>query len=576
LVMVVAHFDAVVVGSGFGGSVTAFRLAEAGLSVCLLERGKAYPPGSFPRTPREMGRNFWGPDTGYYGLFDIRAFRRKLWCLVSSGLGGGSLIDANTLLRKDEKWFVREDENQPGYEYWPVTRDELDPHYERMLSAQRYPFETHVPYSATPKTRQLKYAAEQLGLDWQPLNLAVTFANDGCEPEIGMPIAGPENLHGVPRFTCRLCGECNLGCNFGSKNTLDLNYLTRAWQCGAEIRTLCEVQEIGMRANGGYFVRYVEHQDAASAEEPAGLGVAPLVEISADQLVLAAGTLGTNELLLRNGHQFPRISPRLGQRFSGNGNLLTFAFNARESCEGKDRPRRLDPSRGPVITSAIRVPDAVDGGDGDGFYIEDAGFPLFLEWALELTRPNMVTRFAGFAARRLWSLLSNDPVSDLSRELASAIGPGTLSSSSLPLAGMGRDRANGVISLRKGHLDIDWDGSRDSVTRLHETAQAIARVWQADFQATPIKTLGRAITVHPLGGCAMGRYDGEGVVDSYGQVFHYPGLYIVDGSVMPGSVGPNPALTIAALADRFADRIIETANRRSERKHSFVPELAHS
>jgi cholesterol oxidase len=540
------HFDAVVVGSGFGGAVNAYRLADAGLSVCLLERGKAYPPGSFPRTPYEMGRNFWQPDDGLYGLFDVRGFRRKLWCLLSSGLGGGSLIDANTLLRKDEQSFVEQDA-QGGDTAWPVTRAELDPHYdrvERMLGAQCY------PYLTTPKTHEMRHAARQLGLDWQPLKLAVTFANDGGEPEIGAPITGPGNLHGAPRFTCRLCGECNLGCNFGSKNSLDLNYLTRAWQCGAEIRTLCEVREIEPR-QGGYTIRYVERDEATRTES--------LVEIEADQLILAAGTLGTTELLLCNRSRFPLLSSTLGRRFSGNGNLLTFVFNARETIDGKTRPRLLEPSRGPVITSAIRLPASVDGGDGPGGYIEDAGYPLFLDWILELTRPNALGRLAGFAGRRLWALLSGNATSALGRELAAAIGPGTHSATSLPLAAMGRDRANGVIRLRGGRLDIDYDvdDSREIFDQLSATAADIARVWQGDFQPNPIKAFGRAITVHPLGGCAMGRHRGEGVVDASGEVFGYPGLFIADGSVLPGSVGANPALTIAALADRFADRMLD-------------------
>jgi cholesterol oxidase len=541
------HFDAVVVGSGFGGAVSAYRLAEAGRSVCLLERGKAYPPGSFPRTPYEMGRNFWQPENDLYGLFDVRAFRRKLVCLLSSGLGGGSLIDANTLLRKDEKWFVEEDATG-GYAPWPVTRSELDPHYdrvERMLGAQRY------PYLTTPKTRQMRAAAERLGLDWQPLTLAVTFANDGCGPERGAPIVGPENLHGLPRYTCRLCGECNLGCNFGSKNSLDLNYITRAWQCGAEIRTLCEVREIEPRKSG-YAIRYIEHGDEQRT--------ASLVEIEADQLILAAGTLGTTELLLRNRSHFPLLSPTLGRRFSGNGNLLTFVYNARETSAGEARPRLLEPSHGPVITSAIRLPDAVDGGDGPGGYIEDAGFPLFLNWVLELTRPHALGRLAGFAGRRLWALLSGDPASALGRELALAIGSGTHSATSLPLAAMGRDRATGVIKLRRGQLDIDYDrnDSREIFDRLRATAADIADVWQSEFQPNPIKAFGRAVTVHPLGGCAMGRHRDEGVVDAHGAVFDYPGLFIADGSVLPGSVGANPALTIAALADRFADHMIDS------------------
>ena len=116
------HFHAVVIGSGFGGSVMTYRLAEAGLRVCLLERGKAYPPGSFPRSPYRMRKNFWDPSEGLHGLYNFWGFR-GLDMLASSGLGGGSLIDANVLLRKDEKWFVKEDVlNGGGYEYWPVTR----------------------------------------------------------------------------------------------------------------------------------------------------------------------------------------------------------------------------------------------------------------------------------------------------------------------------------------------------------------------------------------------------------------------------------------------------------------------
>ena len=147
------HFDAVIVGSGFGGSVSAYRLAEAGKSVCVLERGKPYPPGSFPRSPRALSQAFWDPSEGLYGMFNLWSFR-GIGALVSSGLGGGSLIYANVLLRKDEKWFVQEDLAGGGYEHWPVSRAELDPHYdraERMLNAQRYPFD-HPPFDETPKT----------------------------------------------------------------------------------------------------------------------------------------------------------------------------------------------------------------------------------------------------------------------------------------------------------------------------------------------------------------------------------------------------------------------------------------
>ena len=547
-----------VVGSGFGGAVIAYRLAEAGLSVCVVERGKPYPPGSFPRTPVELGTSFWNPAERSYGLFDLRSFRGRLVTLVGSGLGGGSLIYAGVLLRKDERWFVQAEAGESGSEHWPVTRADLDPHYERverMLGAQCYPFETHAPYRETPKTRQLKLAAEELGLAWQLPNLGLTFANAGCEPEVGVPIDGTGNLHDTPRFTCRLCGECNLGCNAGSKNSLDLTYLSEAWRHGAEIRTLCEVRAIAPRPGRGYAVRYVEHGQT-------GADASLVVEVTADTLVLAAGTLGTTQLLLRNRRSFPRLSAMLGRRFSANGDRLTFAVKARDHRGGGQRASAFRPSFGPVITGAIRVPDAADEGAGRGFYVEDAGYPAFLaDWAGAALRPTLRARLLRFAGRRAWSRMAAARFPGLGGAIGAALRSGILSDDALPLVGMGRDVPDGVISLRDGCLDVEWPtgSSEEYAARLRDTLRAIAGVWQAEFLDDPLGRGGGAITVHPLGGCPMGRHPGEGVVDADGQVFGYPGLYVADGSVMPGPVGPNPALTIAALADRFADRMVECA-----------------
>ena len=283
------HFDAVIVGSGFGGSVTSYRLAEAGLDVCLLERGRAYPPGSFPRTPQKMKRNFWDPSEGLYGMFDLWSFD-GIDALISSALGGGSIIYANVLIRKDADWFVREAGSGDGYEDWPVTRTDLDPHYDRvedMLNAQRYPYD-EAPYDQTPKTRALEEAAEQLGLDWHRPNLAVTFGNEGEAPVPGAPIEEEHgNLHGRTRTTCRLCGECDIGCNYGSKNTLDYNYLSAAERHGADIRTLCEVRSFEPH-DDGYAVGYVEH-DLERRGTSFDTDTLPVHTITADRLVLAAG-----------------------------------------------------------------------------------------------------------------------------------------------------------------------------------------------------------------------------------------------------------------------------------------------
>jgi cholesterol oxidase len=217
--------DAVVIGSGFGGSVAAARLAEAGKSVVVLERGKAYPPGSFARSPLEMSRNFWDPSKGLHGLFDLWSFS-DVDAVVSAGLGGGSLIYANVMLRKDEHWFVQEDPRSgPGYEYWPVNREQLDPDYdtaERMLGATEFPFSL-APYDAAPKTLAMQAAAKALiaagrtDLTWRLPKLAISFGGDSPAPST--PIVG-DHLHGAARFrrACRLCGECDIGCNDGAKN----------------------------------------------------------------------------------------------------------------------------------------------------------------------------------------------------------------------------------------------------------------------------------------------------------------------------------------------------------------------
>ncbi len=265
---------------------------------------------------------------------------------------------------------------------------------------------------------------------------------------------------------------------------------------------------------------------------------------------------------MRNRSSFPLLSPALGSRFCGNGDLLTFMVKCRTLEGDKPVARVLDGSRGPVITSYVRVADAADGGTGRGFYIEDAGYPVFIDWMLEtITVPSTAGRVLRFALRRVRDRLTRSPRSDLSAEIGLLIGEAELSSGSMPLLGMGRDVPDGVMRLRKGYLDIDWTmaTSREYFDHIRSTMQSIAGVLGGQFRDNFLWRLRRVITVHPLGGCPMGRHDGEGVVDAWGEVFHYPGLYVADGAAMPGPVGANPALTIAAFADRVAQHILETA-----------------
>ncbi|WP_239128668.1 GMC oxidoreductase [Sinosporangium siamense] len=547
-------------GSGFGGSVAAYRLAQAGRSVVLLERGKTYPPGGFARTPAEMSRNFWDPSEGLHGLFNIWAFP-GLYGVVSSGLGGGSLIYANVLLRKDERWFVHESPLPGGgYEHWPIGRADLDPHYaevERMLGATPY------PYSDTAKTVAMRESAERLGLRWSRPPLAVSFAGaPGEAPMPRTPIAPGEfpNLHGLPRSTCKLCGECDIGCNDGAKNTLDHTYLSAAKHYGADLRTRSEVRGISPLPGGGYEVRYVVHLPENEGRKLATSEL-PLRAVRCDRLVLAAGALGTSYLLLRNRSAFPGLSRTIGTRFCGNGDLLTFLVDAKDRATGATR--RIEGSRGTVITSAIRVGDDVDGdgSKGRGFYIQDAGYPAFAEWLFEAAQlPDRMKRVTRFAAERLQSRLRRSSASDISASLSSLLGPGALGQGSMPLLGMGRDIPDGIMRLREGYLDVTWTTatSEDYFHRLRETMREIAEDLGARFIDNPIWWAKQVVTVHPLGGAPMGRHPEEGTCDEFGEVFGFPGLHVLDGALLPGSVGANPALTIAAVADRACDRILSS------------------
>ncbi|WP_141584516.1 GMC oxidoreductase [Actinomadura sp. WMMA1423] len=555
------HVDAVVVGSGFGGSVTAYRLAEAGQRVVLLERGQPYPPGSFPRSPAEMGRAFWDPDAGLYGMYDVWGFK-GCDSVVSAGLGGGSLIYANVLLRKDERWFVH-DRPDGGHEPWPVSRADLDPHYdavERMMGATPYPLD-RVPYDDTPKTHALQDAAAELGLHSTLPPLAVSFAAEpGGAPGVGLPIAEPAygNLHGTRRLTCKLCGECDIGCNEGSKNSLDHNYLSAAAHHGADIRTSHEVKAIRPRPGGGYEVDYVHHADLAARKRRL-----PIRKITCDRLVLGAGTYGTTYLLLKSRDAFPGLSPALGTRFCGNGDLLTFLLRAKD----RNRVRPLNASRGPVITTAIRLPDDLDGvpGAGRGAYIQDGGYPGFTDWIVNgFDVRGEFERAVEFLWGRFKEFFKDAPDTNLSAELSDLIGEGALTVSSLPLLGMGRETADGRLRLKDGRLAADWkaETSEELFQRVRKTMRGIADVLGADYADNPMWFRKRIITVHPLGGAPMGGHPGEGVCDAFGEVFGFPGLYIADGAAMPGPVGPNPSLTIAAQADRLATRLLETSARR--------------
>lgn len=529
-------FCAVVIGSGFGGSVTAFRLAEKGWSVLVLERGRPWPPGSFPRTPPAMSDALWDPPERF-GMFDVWSFT-GINAIAASGLGGGSLIYANVLMPAPDSAFRHEDGTP-----WPVQRAQLEGRYADVASVL-----TPVPYPeehrcTTPKTQAMAAAAEAIGRSWDSSPLAVAFrASKGEPPAIGACLPDdPENLFGLPRSTCRLCGECDIGCNYGAKHTLDHTYLSRAHAYDAVLRTLCEVTAIAPHEYG-YAVTYRQHlagREGVSEkflDDPAHKRVTVL----ARRVIVAAGTMGTARLLMRNRINLPRLGGMLGHGFSSNGDLLTFAW---------DSKRRLDMARGPVITGTIRWDEEPH---RRMFQVQDAGVPALGQWMFHaIDAPATVWAQRQAMLRWLWRSFKGDRDTQIGSELAALIGKGTLSAGTLPLLGMGRDIPGGRFFLDGDDLDLSWreDESRRLFDALTRACRQVARELGGEFKEVPLAHL---ITVHALGGCAMAADARHGVVNNWGESFGHPGLYVADGSVLPGPVGANPGMTIAALADRFA------------------------
>jgi len=429
---------------------------------------------------------------------------------------------------------------------------------------QRYPIEKS-PYDTTWKTLTMKRLANDLGLQFDTPPLAVTFANQGHPPIPGQKIieAHP-NYHNADRYTCLLVGECDVGCNFGSKNSLDYTYISAAKRVGADIRILSEVKAFRPRPNGGYEVAYAKHDPRNKGR--AGTEKQILTIITADRLILSAGTLGSTYLLLRNQKSFPAFAPnQLGHKFCGNGDLIGFFLKC---TDPKTAVRfNVNPSHAPVITSYARASDTLDDPSVKrrGFYIEDAGHPEFVNWLVDATQiPNRLRAALQFLWWRIKANFSKERRTDISKQISALFGDCDFASSSFAILGMGRDTPDGNFSLSRGRiLECDWklDHSDPYFDTLRATMIAMAQKITAEFHDNPIRFLRRVVTVHPLGGCPMGHSPHDGFVDSYGKVFGYENLYIADGSVMPGPVGANPSLTIAAMADRTADHIIENWRR---------------
>lgn len=513
-----SRYDVVVVGSGFGGGVTACRMAEQGLRVCVLERGRRFGPGDFPDRPEQAPLAFWHPTLNPGGMLDLRLMK-DLAVITGAGVGGGSLVYANVQLRAPADVFEEA--------AWPsaITRAGLDPYYDRTEAALD-PHETP-PEPALPKIRAFDAMAERAGRTATRLPLAVHFGENRRHPFSDVFQQGCQNL-----------GRCDLGCPVLAKNTVDITYLARAEAHGAEVYPLHEVQRIEP-AGSGWSVgfRDLQYRNAGSVQAPL--------------LVLAAGTIGSSRLLLKNRGRLGRLSPALGSRFSGNGDALALAIDPEAPDVSGARTEY-----GPSMTSRI------DYTAERGFMVADGGLPGNFGGVLAAVREvNALTGWGRVvlhmknAATKLGLTDSHVTHRNVQLRQQEPIGD------TLVFLMLGRDAADGQMRLTPlfGTFDIRWRkaDSAGLFAGMREAAGELARAAGAkSFFALDAGPLGKFITVHPLGGCPMSDDPARGVTDDQGRVHGHDGLYVLDGSIVPTALGVNPSKTIAALAERGVEHLL--------------------
>ena len=550
--MMKSSYDVVIIGSGFGGSIPAMRLARAQqaagkpVSVCVLEKGKRYNLGEFPRSFTRPKDWFWRKEGegGWKGLVDFRNFH-NIGVACASGVGGTSLIYLDVQIEAfDSDFQIGVDEGKPR---WPASikkwKAELAPYY-RMMEQMLHPSPLPEP---NLKTRALKAGAAGIGAAdrFQLLDLAIYWGQNGSEPGLFNP--DPYHWGGPPQFGCASCGECFIGCNTHSKNTLDLNYLWFAEKAGAEVYSQHKVLAITPQ-DGGYRIDFKDMRWGFQGAVLAG------------KVIVAGGCLGSTELLLRAKHGFkrdgktwpatlPRVSDMLGQYFSGNGDFGAVGFETR---------RLINPMDGPTITATVKYAEQLN---NRGFIIEDGGFPDILRANLRQdpggqSASRRLVRFL----KRVVGLLTEPPLAQGIFEQLDL----EAVRDAIPYLVMGSDAADGEMSVGEdGALQIDWHHPKSmplwraiesTLRTLTESPQGLDGnlmlnpTWSAQKQL---------ITVHPLGGCPMGDDVTRGVVDINGEVFNYPNLFVTDASIIPTAVGPNPSKTIGANAERISKKMIE-------------------
>jgi cholesterol oxidase len=526
-------YDYVIIGSGFGGSVSAWRLTEKGYSVLVIERGKRWTAETFPKTNWKVNDYLWMPSLRCFGPQGLTFFK-DIWLLNGAGVGGGSLIYASTHRIPTKSFFQAKE--------WAHLADweaELMPHYHtanRMLGTAENP-------CLWPADHALHEIANDLGQGetFEPTPVGIYFGQPGVT--VDDPFF---NGDGPTRTGCIHCGGCMVGCRHNAKNTLDKNYLWLAERYGAAVLPEMNVRVIrplyGNQPDGArYEVSYEKVTDWVAKRQG---------RVRARNVIVAAGVLGTVELLFKcrdEDQTLPLISPMLGELVRSNSEAL-MGVTARH--------RQQDFSQGVAISSHFWADDVTS--------VEPCRYPPGSSFMRTLIWPLAGYGDAGSSfTGRLWASLKH-LIKSPGDFLHTRVNRGWAERDTVLLImqtvenKMACRRGRGPMTLfRKGlHTRRDpeepipacVDAGSDVVKRFAEKVDGVAWVGLNDLLDIPN-------TAHIMGGCPIGGDETTGVVDINHQVFNYPGLYVADGSVVPANLGVNPSLTIAAMTERAMSRI---------------------
>jgi cholesterol oxidase len=533
------RYDAVVVGSGYGGGVAASRLARCGRKVAVLERGREFLPGDFPdRVASASAELQMHTPAGRLGsptaLFDVRV-NDDIHVLMACGLGGTSLINANVCLMPEPRVF---DDGA-----WPaeVRGDGLLA--EGFVRAKHMLRPEASPRAASyQKVAALDFAASAFERKVKPVPLHVAFD------------AGP-NAAGVQQAACTECGDCCGGCNVGAKTTVASTYIADAAAFGAEVFTGVRVLSVRKDADGRWHVTAELTDGKASTDRT--------FAITADIVVLAAGTLGSTEILLRSQDEGLALSQWLGGRFTSNGDAIALSYNNDVPVNGigvGHPPKAGVPPVGQAVNALIDLRDTKD--VRDGIAMCECALPSAFGSVLPALLAPGAIAFGEHEGRTLADEL--EALERATESLIKGAYQGSVHNTQTFLA-VGHDAGNGLMKLEKDRLRIEWtNGPAQRVfQRIEEIVRTASHATGGTYMRNPVseKVLGgNLMTVHPLGGCSMGATSANGVVNHKGEVFDaapgadphavHAGLYVCDGAVIPCPLGIHPLLTITALAER--------------------------